>query len=193
MHVRFSMVIGMPVVEDQADTTLGIVSGILLHPDTGVIVGFFVRDLRMFGGSEYFLSVADIIGWGTVIHVRSEEKLALPQDIVRLSALLDDPRRVLGQKILTRQSRRSIGRCQDVQFDTRHFQLEWLFPKAWWFFSRTPVPASDVIEITEEGILVREQVLSEPAMKQVQELDLSLPDVLPSTTMQCKRHHNSVN
>lgn len=187
------MVIGMPVVEDQADTTLGIVSGILLHPDTGVVTGFFVRDLRIFGGSEHFLGVADIIGWGTVIHIRSEDRLVLPEDIVRLSALLQDSRRILGQKIVTKKTKRTIGVCQDVQFDTRHFQLEWLFPRAWWFFAKTPVPASDIILVTKDAILIREQTMLQPALKGIEELEMSLPDVLPATTMQYQQQHKSDN
>ena len=51
----------MPVVEDRADTTLGIVS-VFCFILTQVSL-YFVRDLRMFG-QRVFLSVADIIGWG---------------------------------------------------------------------------------------------------------------------------------
>ena len=155
MHVRFSIVRGTLVVDEQTQQTLGGISGVLLHPDTGNVVGFFVVGMGYLAGQELFLLAADILSWGTKVHIRSEDRLTPPQDLIRLVALLEHPRPILGQKIVTQRAKRTLGTCSDVQFDTKHFQLEWLFPRRF-FMEGRPIPASDIIEVTQKAIIVRE-------------------------------------
>lgn len=153
MHVRFSIVRGTPVVDEQTQTMLGTISGILLQPDTGNVVGFFVRGAGQ--GEELFLAAIDILSWGTKVHVRDQDRLTEPAELVRIKALLESPRPILGQPIITQRAKRTLGTCIDVQFDTRHFQMEWLFPRKL-FMEGRPVPASDIIEVTAKAVIVRE-------------------------------------
>jgi uncharacterized protein YrrD len=155
MHVRFSIVRGTPVVDEQTQQTLGAIVGILPHPDTGDVLGFFVRGMGPLEGQELFLASADILSWGTKVHVKSEDRLAPPHDLIRIAALLEHPRPILGQKIVTQRARRTLGTCSDVQFDTRHFQIEWLFPKKF-FMEGRPVPANDIVEVTRKSVIVKE-------------------------------------
>ncbi len=153
----------MPVVaDDDEDEQIGVVDGILLHPDTGAVEGFFVHTGGMFLPTDtLFLSVSDILQWGMVLRVRDAERLAKPEEVIRVAERLHDPRRILGQKILLGEERRVIGRCRDVQFSTGLFSLEWLFPKKF-FFAGKPIPVSAIVEVTEEGILVREPEATVP-------------------------------
>ncbi len=155
MHVRFSIVRGTPVVDEQTQQTLGTIAGILPHPDTGDVLGFFVSGMGMLHGQQLFLASADILSWGTKVHVKSEDRLAPPQDLIRIAKLLEDPRPILGQKIVTQKAKRTLGTCCDMQFDTRHFQIEWMFPKKF-FMEGRPVPASDIIEVTRKAVIVKE-------------------------------------
>lgn len=143
----------MQVIADHSGDSVGRVTGIFLHPDTGKVEGLFVWA----PAGEQFLGVLDIAHWGRSIVVRDEDVLAPLHDRVRLAALWDEGRTVLGQRILT-ESGRVLGRCADVQFETDTFRVEWLFPKRWWRWKR-PIPVGLVLEVRPDAVVVREQEL----------------------------------
>ena len=181
MHVRFSIVRGTPVVDEQTQQTLGVLSQMLLHPDTGNVVGFFVRGIGLTEGQELFLLAADILSWGTKVHIRNEDRLSPAEDLIRIAALLEHPRPILGQKILTQKAKRALGTCCDVQFDTKYFQLEWLFPKKF-FMEGRPIPASDIVEVTKKAVIVREPLKPRRAIDQIAEAPAAiLNEVVPVT------------
>lgn len=160
MHVRASSVAGMPIVDDARQEMLGILGKPLIHPDSGKIEGFFVHPHGT-GMVPAFLSASDIVAWGTQVHVREGDRIAPVADIVRLQPMLADPRTFLGEPIRVTETKRSLGRCVDVQFDTRRFVVEWLFPRRW-YFMWDPVPASEILEVTSEAIWVREPLRALP-------------------------------
>lgn len=186
MHVRFSMVRGTPVVDEQTQQPLGMLEGVLVHPDTGAVLGFFVYGIGYLEGQQLFLASSDILSWGTRVHIRSEDRLSPPDELVRLQSLLQSPRTVLGQKIIIKKTRVVVGTCVDIQFDTRHFQIEWLFPKKW-FVERRAVAASDIVEITNAAILIseplrpRRELAKELAEAPVKILEEVVAPPVPST------------
>lgn len=150
VHVRYTMSVGMPVMDDRSDDVVATVSGVFIHPDLGKLEGVFVRG----SAGEEFLSVQDIVHWGKAVMVRDSDVLAPLDERVRLSQLWAEGRSVLGQRIVT-ESGRVIGRCADVQFETDTFRLEWIFPRHWLRWKR-PIPASSIVEVRTEAICVRE-------------------------------------
>ncbi|MDD5623535.1 MAG: PRC-barrel domain-containing protein [Candidatus Peribacteraceae bacterium] len=154
MHVRFSTCLGLPVTDESVEIVYGRISGILLHPDTGKVEGFYVAIPRFLGEETLFLSSNDILRWGRRVTVRSGEVLAPPEEFFRLRTLLEDGRKILHQLIRTESGRR-LGRCRDVQFNTEAMHLEWLFPRRWWRWS-LPLPASDIVEVRPDAIVVRD-------------------------------------
>lgn len=145
------MCVGMPVMDDQAGEAIAIVSGFFLHPDIGSLEGLFVRSAR---GDE-FLAASDIAHWGKNIVVRNEDALGPLEDRVRLTALWDEGRPVLSQRIMTDAGRR-VGACKDVQIDTDSLRLEWLFPRSWFRWGRA-IPVSAILEVRVDAIVVRDQ------------------------------------
>ncbi len=177
MHIRFSTAIGTPVIADQEEQLVGRLSGVLIHPDLGKIEGFYISSGSFFGAEHLFIATMSIVSWGMAIHIKSSEYVSPPEDILRIRTLLEDPRRVLSQSIIT-QERRRLGRCGDVQFDTKTFMLEWLFP-ARWFWLQAPIPVSDIIEITSSAIIVREPLRPHAEIEPKQEsVNTILTDVL---------------
>ncbi len=159
MNVRFSSCIGTEVLDEATDETAGLVSGILIHPDTGRIEGFFVRPQHA-SHEEHFLSSVDILRWGMHVAIRHADMIGPVEDNIRLESLLKDSRRVLGQAIRTDRGRR-LGTCADVQFNTETMRIEWLFPRKWWRWNM-PLPITDVLEIRPEAIVVRDVQVAEP-------------------------------
>lgn len=154
MHLRSSTCRGSPVVVDQGDELLGTVAGMVVHPDTGAIEGVLVRASGFLPMEPLFLATADILHWGQKVSVRSAEVLAPLHELVRLRAFLDEGRTVLGQPIVT-EAGRKLGTCRDVQFETKTFRLEWLFPKRFFRWG-TAVPVSTIVEVRGDAIVVRE-------------------------------------
>lgn len=154
MHLRASQIIGIPVVDDGTQQIVGFLHAPLIDPDTGRILGFFVLSAFL-GGGEMFLQSLDIAAWGTRVHIRSEECLSPPEELIRLRSALEDPRLIIGQRIRTKTTNRCLGICRDIQFNTRHFMAEWIFPRRF-FMSRQPLPMSDILEITPEAIIVKD-------------------------------------
>lgn len=160
MRARFSRVLGLPVQESESGGVLGTIGGIVLHPDTGVVEAFTVRvSAGMFAHRDLLLLPMDILHWGLRMTVRDGDVLALPEDIVRLQPLLTGNRPVLGQRMVT-ESGRALGRCSDLQFSTRDFRLEWLFPKRLLRWG-IPVPASQILEVRSDAIIVRDAAVPE--------------------------------
>lgn len=157
MHIRFSTAVGLQLVEETEDQPIATVSGILLHPDLGKVEGFFVRVPSFFRSEELFLATLDIVHWGKRIRIRSGEVLSPAEEFVRLHPLLQEKRTILHQKIVA-ESGQALGVCRDVQFDTHLFLLEWIFPRKVFRWMR-PIPASSIVIVREDAIIVRDAVM----------------------------------
>lgn len=140
-------------MEEGGDHILGTISGILIVPDTGKIEGFYVNVSGILGWETMYCSAIDIVRWGTRVYINSRDSLAAPADRIRLQALLEDPRTVLGQRIRS-EAGHILGRCKDVQFNTDSMHIEWIFPRKWWRWG-VALPVSDIIEVRNEAIIVK--------------------------------------
>lgn len=181
MHVRFSTSLGLPVIDDSAEEIFGTIAGVLLHPDAGKVEGFFVHVPRFLRSEEFFLPALDIMRWGLRVTVRSGEVLAPAREFLRVVPLLEDGRTILGQRIRT-ESGNDLGRCKDVQWNTKTFALEWLFPKRWFTWG-IPIPATEIVEVTQDAIIVRDPpaTAAEPASEKKSLLEV-LPEIAEGVT-----------
>ncbi len=157
MHVRFTTLLGMPVTVDQTEEDIGMVTGILIHPDTAVVEGFFVQAPTFWHTGRLFLASADILHLGSRMRIRSEEKLGPVEELIRVSSLLEDGRSILHQRIVT-ESGMLLGRCADVQLETKTFQVLWLFPRKWFRWQR-PVSVATILEVREDDIIVKDPLI----------------------------------
>ncbi len=153
MRARYTRSLGLPVLDEETGDVLGVLSGMVLQPDTGVVEGFFVR-MHGWSANEQFLIAHDILHWGTRITIRHRNVLSSVDDLVRVQTLLTENRPVLGQTIVT-ENGRALGRCVDVQFSTESFRLEWLFPRRWFRWG-VAIPASQILEVKPEAIVVKD-------------------------------------
>jgi len=188
MHLRSSQVRGIHLVDDGTQQVVGFLDYPLIDPDTGRVLGFFV--LSTFSGGSVFLQSADIAAWGTRVHIRSEDCLSPPDELIRLKSALEDPRRVIGQVIRTKDSGRHLGICGDVQFNTRHFIVEWIFPRKF-FIARQPLPMSDIIEVTPEAVWVKDPlrpiVVRRTRQAEEEGMTTVISDVVPAAQVRKKQ------
>lgn len=179
MQRRFSTCLGIPVLEEHTNEVLGALSGIVLHPDTGKVEGFYVRTGGFFQTTPFFLPSSDIARFGVRVSIRSRDSLGPPGEFLRIQPLLSGRRTVLGQRIET-SSGRFIGRCRDVQFDSVLMQLTWLFPRRFFRWG-DPLSASDILRISSRAIIIRgtrvEDVLEEAIEEEHQGILAALPEM----------------
>jgi sporulation protein YlmC with PRC-barrel domain len=123
---------------------------------------------------QVFLASIDILRFSTRVYVRDRDMLSPAEDRVRLQPLLEDGRTVLGQKIQT-ESGITIGTCKDVQFDTSHFLVEWIFPKKLWKWG-VAIPVSEILEVRKEAIIVRNPT---PVVEEVKEAEAPMLQTMP--------------
>lgn len=161
MHVRFSSAAGLPVVEEGSTEPVARIDDVVLQPESGKIEAFSVAVTRFLGSDHLILLPMDILHWGMRVTIRSAHVLVSAEEIIRLQSLLQDGRNILGQRMVTERGKH-LGRCADVQFDTAHFSIEWLFPRRWWRWG-IPVPITDVVEVRTDAIIVRERAAKEKA------------------------------
>ncbi len=157
MHVRWSSVRGITVFDDDLQADIGWCTDPLINPDTGRILGFFVH-VPFSNEDHLFLACNDIVSWGNRVHVRSADVLCPAEDIVRLKAHLADRRSFLGQQMKVKGSARTIGRCSDIQFDTKTLQIEWIFPRRF-LWSLRPIARQEIDSVTKTAIWIREPLL----------------------------------
>jgi len=163
MHVRFSTCLGLPILAEDSEELLGTISGIVLQPDTGKVEGFFVRVPRFLHSDQLFLSAMDISRFGMRVLVRSGDVIAPPNEFLRIQPFLADKRTILGQLVRT-ESGKTVGRCRDIQFETRSMHLTWLFPRRWWRWM-TPLSVREIVEVKPEAVIVRDP--ASPAVEKV--------------------------
>jgi hypothetical protein len=170
------MAYGMPVTAGDVPDAFGLLSGIVIHPDTAKVEGFFVTvRVGMFSSMQLYLSTLDIQRWGTSVVARSIDALAPVDEVIRVQQLLEEERPILGQQIRTKAGA-TIGRCMDLQFDTTHFMMEWIFPKRFFRWG-IALPSSDILEVRRDAIIVRDPL---PAIEQEAPTPADEPGMLPS-------------
>ena len=180
MHIRFSTCIGTNIFCDSLHEVVGQILDILINPDSGKVEGFFVVAPHVSFSSAPFLSSLDIARWGTQVHVRDADMVSPAEDRIRLRSLLEDDRRLIGQRIRTESGKR-LGKCKDVQFNTDSMRCEWLFPRKWMRWG-APIPLSNVIEVRSNAIIVRDEL--QTAKEAVEESEpLELLETVASSTL----------
>ncbi len=161
MHVRLSTCLGTEVVDRSSGDRVGAICGLFVHPDTGKIEGMYVSAAPVLFGkaSALFCGSDDIVHWGASVQIRSHECLSPFEDRIRLLPLLQERRTIVGQRIRS-ETGRLMGVCRDIQVDTEKMRLEWIFPRRF-FREGIAVPASDIVEVRSEAIIVRDSLKKE--------------------------------
>ncbi|MBT7930007.1 hypothetical protein HN682_08865, partial [Candidatus Peregrinibacteria bacterium] len=71
MQTRFSTCRGMEVVEETNGKLVGLISNMLIDPDSGKILGFYIFvNSGFFFGGEKFVSSIDVLNIGTRFIIR---------------------------------------------------------------------------------------------------------------------------
>ncbi len=178
MHLRYSACIGLPVLDETGEISLGSISGILIHPDAGKVEGFLLSGSGSSEQGTPFFSSLDIVRWGTRVYLRHAGAVGPLEERIRLAPLLRDRRTILGQAIRS-ESGVKLGRCADVQFTTKSMRIEWLFPRTWFRWA-VPLPVSQIVEVNDHAIIVRDPIIKSTVESDKRADALTLTDLEPT-------------
>ena len=159
MHLLRSNAIGTEVIDEAEYQIHGKLTDLVIDPDRGKILALLLRSPF---GTSLALQTQDILSWGKRIHIGGADVLAPPQEFVRLEPFLRGDRPMIRQRIRTKGGV-FLGTCVDLQFSADHFEVEWIFPRRF-LRKGIPLPASDIIEITEDAIIVKDQIPKEESI-----------------------------
>lgn len=171
MRLRLSTAIGTFIVDD-TEQRIGVITGVCIHPDTCILEGFFVLVAGFLRTQTLFLPISGIEYWGRRVRIRNEHVLAPVDELFRVSRLIEEERPVYLQRIQT-EAGVYLGNCKDLQFDTRTFRVEWLFPRRFFRWG-VPIPVSAILQVTPIAVVVQKDLtvpLTEEGATQVPSID----------------------
>lgn len=113
---------GSKVLEFDSGDLLGMISGIIVHPDTGMVEAFWVKPATI-PLRAAVLKVSDILELKKNFYIKSDKVLAEASDLIRISEILQDGRRFLGSPVVS-ETGGSYGKCENIAFETDNYALK---------------------------------------------------------------------
>ncbi len=168
----YPQIIGSSFADFDEGRVLALLRDVVIDPETGKIAAFWVKPTdRLF--SNQIIQTQDILEWKKKIYVRNPSVLAEPEDLIKVSRILEKGIPVVGQRVRG-LSGKGYGRLEAFDFDTQSFLLTRLYAQKRFlgFFLRQAhsFPFLRIVSITPQAILVDD----DPAQKQT----ILLPPVL---------------
>lgn len=146
---------------------VGVAHAPIINPDSLKVLGFYCTD--KFTGDELILLAQDIrehIARGFVVN--DHEVLATPDDLIRLRDVLDLRFNPIGLTVVTNH-KRTLGKVNDYAVDSQSLNIQKLYVAPRLLKSLTgsslSIDRSQVVEVTEKRIVVKEATSEETAQE----------------------------
>jgi len=169
------MLIGSKVLDFDTGEPLAILNFPIVNPDAGVIEAFWVKPLNI-GMANAVVQVGNIVKFKKNIYIKSENVIADPSDIIRLSEMLSEKRRFINAPVRN-EAGDGYGKVVDLSFDTETYMVKQIYVEKTVLglipTDRRIFGWDRIIEVLEDGIIIddsseeKEIVMSdapEPAM-----------------------------
>jgi len=170
------MLIGSKVLDFDTGEPLAILNFPIINPDSGAIEAFWVKPLTL-GMANAVVQVGNIVKFKKNIYIKSENVIADPADIIRLSEILSEKRRFINAPVRN-EAGDKYGKVVDISFNTDTYMLKQIYVEKLVFglipSGRRIFGWSRIVEVLEDGIIIndsnneeKEVVISdasEPAM-----------------------------
>jgi len=159
MEKYYSQTVGNAVVTESGQR-LARVYDLAVNTDTGKIVGFFTDP-----AGKKVVAPIDVIQWGSVLTVHDEESILESEEIQQVMESLKSGIRIFRNRVVTK-SGEDLGRVIDFAVNNKFFILtKLLVAKSFLgliYYRKRLIPATDIIEVTKDKIIVKEPLKTEP-------------------------------
>lgn len=117
MLIEISRLRGLPLASSSEEAHIGTIDETLIHPDTGEIIGFWVKQPGLFAERKA-LSSRDVISYDSRALVASSlDALVSPDDVQPFKGVVKRNERWIGKAVETEAGDR-LGKVSDVVVDT---------------------------------------------------------------------------
>ncbi len=117
--------VGSKVLHFDSGEPLAILNLPIINPDTGIIEAFWVKPFR-FGTGNAIIQVGNIVEFKKNIYIKSENVIADPADIIRLSNMLAEERWFINASVRNEDGKQ-YGKVIDLSFDTKTYMLRQIY------------------------------------------------------------------
>lgn len=118
-------IIGLKVLHFDTGEPVALLNAPIINPDTGVIEAFWVKPLTI-SMADAVIQVSDITEFKKHVYVKSEQVIADPADIIRLSDILTEKRWFMNAPVRS-EAGHGYGRVADIAFDTSTYMLRQIY------------------------------------------------------------------
>ncbi len=152
MQKLYSQCIGLQVIEAQTRSRLGLVSDILIDPETGKLIGFIINN-------KYIIVPMDIEHLNKSLIVLEKDRIVPLAEVIRAQRIYKSYGSLIGSKVMTEKQKEYLGRLIDYSFDTSHLSLISIHTAKQYLFlhlNERIISAKDIIKIEKRVVTVRD-------------------------------------
>lgn len=145
----------LPVASIDAEAKVGTVEDVLLHPDTGELVGFWVQPTGWLAPRRA-LSSRDVLSYdATALVIQSTEALVDPAEVHPFHIFSERPDRWLGKHVISETGER-LGRVQNIVINTDLEMLAKLYVGSFLpFGTERVISREDILKVSRRTVTVR--------------------------------------
>ncbi|MBD3330468.1 hypothetical protein GF354_02965 [Candidatus Peregrinibacteria bacterium] len=156
MKISFKNAVGTPIVLPEHRRPLTTVKDVVIDTERGKIVAFVTDKAR-----NFVLSPIDIRSWTNFITINDKDAVIEGKDILRVAEIQKQGLGLMHKKVFTKNDE-FLGKVYDFEFSTKTFEiLSILCIKTFLGLISTQsriIPKNQIIEITKEKIIVKENL-----------------------------------
>ncbi len=168
--------IGMKVVKESDGHLLAMVSGLIIHPDTGKVEALRLKALDPRFRNAILLT-GDILHFKTKVYVKDENDIAELEDIIRIMDIETRGTYFIGNTVKN-EAGETIGGVVDVDFDPKSYYIKQIHSeKSFLFFRYNPRMFSyeSILQVEPDFILVKDIQEVKESVKKPSILDKNQP------------------
>jgi sporulation protein YlmC with PRC-barrel domain len=159
MEKYYSQTVGSAIITESGHQ-LARIYDVAFNTDTGKVVGFFTDHT-----GKNVVAPLDIIQWGAALIVRDDESISESNEIHQVMESLKRGIRIFKNRVVTKNGE-DLGRVIDFAVNNKFFTLtKLLVAKSFLglvYYKKRLIPATDIIEITKDKIIVKNPLKTEP-------------------------------
>ncbi len=153
MLVQLDQLRNLPVASVREEARVGTVADVVVHPETGELVGFWVTLPGLFGAKKA-LSARDVISYDPhAIVVGADDAIVDPAEIHPFQAVVSKGHTWLGKSVETEEGER-LGKVSNLYLNTDLEMLAKLVISGGLFGTERVLPRDAIVKVTKRKIIV---------------------------------------
>ncbi len=156
---EFQSIIGTKVLDFETGEPLALVNDIIINPDNGAVEGFWVKPITI-PLRNAIIQVSNILEFKKHIYIKDDSKIAVADDVIRISDILAQNRLFIGNKAQNEKGD-YIGKIVDVSFDTKTFMINQLLTQKSFLgiihYDKRIFSYNSIVKVLSEAVIINDE------------------------------------